>query len=93
MYNIGSGRLRHGRAAVRRDRPSGWTSLVPLAAIAIAASLMLAAPARAADCGPVPDAQPPLPPGTTLVWLQNAQGTCILTTQQYECAQASGEPC
>ena len=70
-----------------------WLGLKPLAAAAaIAASLMFAPPA-VADCGTVPDAQPPLPPNTTLVWVSDATGACILGTQDYQCTNATGEAC
>jgi hypothetical protein len=65
------------------------------AAAAIGLSMMFAGAAARADtssCGPVPDAQPPLPAGTVLAWSIES-GACVLVTQQYECAQANGEPC
>lgn len=66
--------------------------LKPLAAAAILASMMLAPPAIA-DCGPVPEAQDPLPAGTVLSWSTDATGACILETQEYQCTGAIGEPC
>jgi hypothetical protein len=93
LYSVDINREDRQRLTGGRGRMPGWAGLLSFAAVAIVVSLMFAAPARATDCGPVPEAQPPLPAGTALVWVSNAQGACILATEQYECAQASGEPC
>ena len=73
--------------------PSRWSGLKILAVAAVIAGGLTLAPPAFADCGPVPDAQAPLPTDATLVWAIDASGNCILATTDYQCANAAGESC
>ena len=77
-------------AALPRRRAASAAKAMAVAA-AIVAGLMLAPGAFAdEDCGPVPDAQAPLPSGTLLVWVSDISGSCILGTDEYTCDPSSG---